>query len=85
MNIPITLLFLRPGEEWTLDGDSYSGLTWLSDTPMPTENEILDAWPSAQIAADKAAAMEKAAARAALLERLGITEEEAALLREAGI
>ena len=33
----------------------------------------------------EAAAAVKAAARAALLERLGITEDEAALLREAGI
>ena len=39
---------------------------------------------AAQAQADAAAAV-KAAARAALLERLGITEDEAALLREAGI
>ena len=36
-------------------------------------------------AAAVAAAAERAAARAALLERLGISEDEAALLREAGI
>lgn len=36
-------------------------------------------------AAAVAAASERAAARAALLERLGITEDEAVLLREAGI
>lgn len=39
----------------------------------------------AEAAAVEAAAAEKAAARAALLERLGISEDEAALLREAGI
>ena len=39
---------------------------------------------AAQAQAEAAAAV-KAAARAALLVRLGITEDEAALLREAGI
>jgi hypothetical protein len=28
------------GSEWTLDGDSYGGLTWLSDTPKPTQAEL---------------------------------------------
>jgi len=26
------------GSQWTLDGDSYDGLTWLSDTPIPTSS-----------------------------------------------
>jgi len=47
MNIPLTLLHLRPGEEWTLDGDNYDGLTWLSDTPKPTEAQIAAAEPAA--------------------------------------
>ena len=79
LDIPMTLAFLRPGELWTLDGDDYSGLTWHSDTPKPTEAEIAAAWPAAQ-AARVSAAAEKDAARAALLQRLGITEDEAALL-----
>jgi len=28
------------GKEWTLNGDSYDGLTWLSDTPKPTQAEL---------------------------------------------
>ena len=40
---------------------------------------------AAAAAAAEAAAVERAAKRAALLERLGISEDEAALLREAGI
>lgn len=55
MNIPLTLEYLRPGEEWTLDGDTYAGLTWLSDTPKPTEAEIEASYPLAQAASDKAA------------------------------
>ena len=34
-----------PGSIWTLDGDEYSGLTWLSDTPKPTQAELDAAWP----------------------------------------
>ena len=31
---------LRPGEEFILNGDSYSGLQWLASTTKPTEAEI---------------------------------------------
>jgi hypothetical protein len=48
MNIPLTLNYLRPNQEWTLDGDDYKGLTWLSDTEKPTEDELLAAWPEAE-------------------------------------
>ena len=37
-----------PGSEWTLTGTSYDGLTWLSDTPKPTQQELDDAWPTVQ-------------------------------------
>jgi hypothetical protein len=29
-----------PGTEWTMEGDDYSGLTWLSSTPKPTQAEL---------------------------------------------
>lgn len=48
MNIPAILNYLRPGEEWALDGDTYAGLIWLSKTTKPTENEINDAWPTVE-------------------------------------
>ena len=67
------------GEEWTLDGDDYAGLTWLSDSPKPTKAILDKLWESTQ--ADIVAEQEsKATAKAALLERLGITADEAALL-----
>ena len=31
---------LRPGEEFVLYGDSYSGLEWRDSTTKPTETEI---------------------------------------------
>ena len=67
------------GSEWILNGDNYDGLIWLSDTTKPSKKTLDDLWPQveAKKQADKQA---KANAKAAILERLGITEEEAALL-----
>jgi len=45
MDIALALQHMRPGEEWTLNGDTYEGLTWLSDTPKPTQAELDAAWP----------------------------------------
>ena len=39
-----------PDAEWTLDGDTYDGLTWLSDTPKPSQAELDAAWPAVQLA-----------------------------------
>jgi hypothetical protein len=36
------------GAEWTLDGDDYAGLTWLSDSAKPTEAELEALWPEVQ-------------------------------------
>jgi hypothetical protein len=36
------------GTEWTLNGDSYDGLTWLSDSPKPPEAELEALWPEVQ-------------------------------------
>ena len=48
MDIPATLQSIRPGTRWTLDGDDYSGLTWLDDSPKPTKKTLDDAWPQVQ-------------------------------------
>jgi hypothetical protein len=61
MDIPATLTHLHPDAQWTLDGDTYDGLTWLDATPKPTEAELLAAWPEVEVARANAAA---AAARA---------------------
>ena len=37
-----------PNDSGTLDGDTYDGLTWLSDTPKPTQAELDAAWPAVQ-------------------------------------
>jgi len=67
------------GKEWTLNGDDYTGLTWLSDGTKPTQAALDALWPEvqAEMLAEPAA---KAAAKVALLTRLGISADEAALL-----
>jgi hypothetical protein len=76
MNIPMILTYLRPSEEWTLDGDEYTGLTWLSDTDKPTEGELQKAEPAAQEAADttSAAAAKNASDAIAHAKSLGFTD-----------
>ena len=48
-----TLILTRefPDAEWSLNGDTYDGLTWLSDGDAPSQ-ETLDAlWPAVRDAA----------------------------------
>ena len=68
---------IRPNAIWTLYGDE---LTWLDENQTePTEAEI-EAGLIAYEAAKQAEAQAKAQAKAELLERLGITADEAKLL-----
>lgn len=59
--IDYTLILTKQyaGSEWTLDGNNYDGLTWLSDTPKPTQAELDALWPQVnydnQVAAVEAA------------------------------
>jgi hypothetical protein len=34
-----------PGTIWTLNGSDYAGLTWLDETPKPTQAELDALWP----------------------------------------
>lgn len=47
---------IRPDAEWTLDGDTYAGLTWLDDSPKPTKATLDAAWPQVQYEQQLAAA-----------------------------
>ena len=67
------------GKEWTLNGDDYDGLTWLSDTAKPTKTKLDGLWAEVQQEiADEANA--KIATRQAVLNKLGLTADEAAAL-----
>ena len=73
---------LRPSSEFSFINEDYSTIYWdVLEGTAPTQSEI-DAEIvkiKAQEQADKSA---KAAEKAALLEKLGITEDEAKLLLE---
>lgn len=48
MDIAAILSRKFEGAEWTLNGDDYTGLTWLSETPKPTKKELEALWPTVQ-------------------------------------
>ena len=66
------------GSSWTLNGDTYDGLTWLSDSPKPTQAELDAAWPAVQQAQQDAVAAKEAARQSAIdkLAALGLTVDE---------
>ena len=78
MNIAAILLTKYPESEWTLDGDDYAGLTWLSDTAKPTKKTLEDLWPEvqAQLATKAQAKIDAKASAIAKLEALGLTVQE---------
>ena len=63
MDIAAVLRAIRKGAVWSLDGDDYAGLTWLDDSPVPSEQEIIEAWP--QVAYESAYAGVRAERHAA--------------------
>lgn len=73
------LQFLVPDSEWTLSGDNYLDLVWLSNGTQPSVADIEKAIIAIPLKEAKAKA-DAETAKAALLTKLGITAEEAALL-----
>lgn len=73
------ILTLKFEGEWILDGDNYEGLTWLSNTKKPSKEELDALWPSVQEQLNNAV-VEKQSAKLAVLNKLGISENEAKLL-----
>ena len=71
---------LRPNSEFSFTNNDYSTIKWdVLDGDAPTQAEIDEAIE--QVKADEITeATTKAAQKAALLDRLGITEDEARLL-----
>jgi hypothetical protein len=79
MRYSTILTYRYKGQEWAITSEDYETLSWLSDTPKPTKAELDAQWDEVQ-AIIQAEAEAKAAQKAALLDRLGITEDEAKLL-----
>ena len=82
MDLSQALRRARPGEEWTLSGNSLDGLEWLSPTDPPTLQECEAAWALLeQERADEAAAKEAARLSArAKLHAQGFTDAEIAVM-----
>ena len=71
---------LRPTAEFSFSGEDYSTIKWdVLDGTAPTLKEVEDAIVAVK-ADEKAAEAKRAADKAALLEHLGITEDQARLL-----
>lgn len=68
-----------PNAEWTLNGDDYEGLTWLSDTKKPTKAELEAHWPGLETYWEDKKAQEEID-KNSVLAKLGLTAEEVALL-----
>jgi len=67
------------GKEWTLNGDEYAGLTWLSDSSKPSKATLDGLWSEVQTEiADETSSQQ--AARQAVLDKLGLTADEAQAL-----
>jgi exopolyphosphatase/pppGpp-phosphohydrolase len=77
-NYAAVLVANYPGSLWTLNGDTYEGLTWLSDTPKPTQQELDAAWPAVQQDRADAIAADAAAKQSAIdkLAALGLSVDE---------
>ena len=71
---------LRPGAEFTFQNDDYSTIKWdVLEGAAPTQAEV-DATIEQIKQEESQAQAEAAAKRQALLDKLGITEDEARLL-----
>lgn len=65
MDIATILSRQYSGTEWALRGEDYSGLTWLSDTPKPTLEELQSQWEAVEfeIEVERIESLRKAAYR----------------------
>lgn len=59
MDIPLILETNYAGSVWTLDGEEYAGLTWLSETPKPTKAALEKQWPAVEYQAQLDAVAEQ--------------------------
>jgi hypothetical protein len=78
MDLAIILAKKFGNSEWVLDGNDYSGLTWLSEDNQPTESELEALWSevTSEIEAEKQAIIEAKSSAIAKLSALGLTIEE---------
>ena len=78
MDISLILTYNYSDSEWVLNGDDYSGLTWLSDTPQPTKEALEKQWPAvqAEIAKREQAKIDSKDSAIKKLRALGLSVDE---------
>jgi hypothetical protein len=78
MDIPVILSVKFSDSEWTLDGDDYEGLNWISDTPKPTKKELENLWLEVKEEKQRQANLKIDAKTSAIakLQALGLTIQE---------
>jgi len=79
IDFALILTYKYQGSQWVLNGDSYDGLVWLSSSTKPTKAELESHWPSLKTYWEDKKAKEQAD-KNAVLAKLGLTADEAALL-----
>ena len=82
MNIQTILLLRFANDDWTLSGENYEGLTWLSETEKPTLEELENLWDEveSELQAKADAIVATRSSALAKLSALGLTPEEIASL-----
>ena len=78
MDIASILSSKYVGSEWSLDGDSYEGLTWISKSKKPSQEELEALWPAvqAELATKAQSKIDAKASAISKLQALGLTVEE---------
>ena len=74
------IAYLRPNAEWSLVGESITDLSFADDSILPITKAEYDKAEKELIAKLEADKQANATAKAAILNRLGLTETEAQLL-----
>jgi hypothetical protein len=83
IEISQAVISLRPGTEWSMNGDDVEGITWHTEgvQPLSAKEVAAEVKRLEKAAADEAAAKDAARASGlAKLQALGLTEDEAAAL-----
>ena len=73
------------GSEWTLNGDDYDGLVWLSSTLQPSKDSLDALWTEvlAEVQAEKDAVIDARESARSKLRALGLTDAEITALGSA--
>ena len=78
MDLSAVLVRRFPGKEFVLDGNSLDGLTWLDDSPVPTQAEVEALWPEVLVEIETEISDQLVAQKSAImkLRKLGLTDAE---------